>query len=289
MRRMSSVRTCLRFLRPACFSVSPNTNSWWLLNWFPLGSSLPISRTSYVFYSEYCFITVFFQFHLHQEYSVTVPVFPTPPQRHSTQDQEHSRGHAGDRPGEFSPLELSAHGYGCNWRWIRPSPLYIATVCRGSGHKVTTDMSFYSCVSKGESTLCFQEETLMFSSLTAMEQAEYTFHTTFQDHQYKVTLWETHTHTQQIGDRFLNLFWHLQHAPTATCHRSSISTLSRPPLTLWVRFWGKSVGFIHQKNTLSFIPWTHILFQPAFDRCTWFYDHTWRSFCSQWQKSMRFV
>lgn len=34
-------------------------------------------------------------------------------------------------------------------------------------------------------SLCFQEETLMFSSLNAMENAEYTFHTAFQDHQYK--------------------------------------------------------------------------------------------------------
>ncbi|XP_034386967.1 CTD small phosphatase-like protein 3 [Cyclopterus lumpus] len=30
------------------------------------------------------------------------------------------------------------------------------------------------------------EETLMFSSLNVIEEAEYTFHTTFQDHQYKV-------------------------------------------------------------------------------------------------------
>lgn len=32
----------------------------------------------------------------------------------------------------------------------------------------------------------FQEETLMFSSLSVMDQAEHTFYTTFQDHQYKV-------------------------------------------------------------------------------------------------------
>ncbi|XP_076009769.1 CTD small phosphatase-like protein 3 [Genypterus blacodes] len=38
-----------------------------------------------------------------------------------------------------------------------------------------------------EATLVIDlEETLMFSSLTAMDQAEYTFNTTFQDHQYKV-------------------------------------------------------------------------------------------------------
>lgn len=34
--------------------------------------------------------------------------------------------------------------------------------------------------------MSFQEETLMFSSLNVIEDAEYTFHTTFQDHQYKV-------------------------------------------------------------------------------------------------------
>lgn len=32
-----------------------------------------------------------------------------------------------------------------------------------------------------------QEETLMFSSLNVIDEAEYTFYTTFQDHQYKVT------------------------------------------------------------------------------------------------------
>lgn len=32
----------------------------------------------------------------------------------------------------------------------------------------------------------FQEETLMFSSLNVIDEAEYTFYTTFQDHQYKV-------------------------------------------------------------------------------------------------------
>lgn len=33
----------------------------------------------------------------------------------------------------------------------------------------------------------FQEETLMFSSLNVIEEAEYTFYTAFQDHRYKVT------------------------------------------------------------------------------------------------------
>lgn len=31
-----------------------------------------------------------------------------------------------------------------------------------------------------------QEETLMFSSLNVIKDADYTFYTTFQDHQYKV-------------------------------------------------------------------------------------------------------
>lgn len=35
--------------------------------------------------------------------------------------------------------------------------------------------------------MSLQEETLMFSSLNVIEDAEYTFHTAFQDHQYKVT------------------------------------------------------------------------------------------------------
>ena len=32
-----------------------------------------------------------------------------------------------------------------------------------------------------------QEETLMFSSLNVIEEADYTFYAAFQDHQYKVT------------------------------------------------------------------------------------------------------
>lgn len=35
--------------------------------------------------------------------------------------------------------------------------------------------------------MSFQEETLMFSSLNVIDEAEYTFYTAFQDHQYKVT------------------------------------------------------------------------------------------------------
>lgn len=35
--------------------------------------------------------------------------------------------------------------------------------------------------------MSFQEETLMFSSLNVISEAEYTFYTAFQDHQYKVT------------------------------------------------------------------------------------------------------
>lgn len=44
--------------------------------------------------------------------------------------------------------------------------------------------------------MSFQEETLMFSSLNVIEDAEYTFHTTFQDHQYKVT-----AHSQSLNDQ----------------------------------------------------------------------------------------
>ena len=34
--------------------------------------------------------------------------------------------------------------------------------------------------------VCLQDETLLFSSLNVIENADCTFNTTFQDHQYKV-------------------------------------------------------------------------------------------------------
>lgn len=45
-----------------------------------------------------------------------------------------------------------------------------------------------ACVNLAPHTapVSFQEETLMFSSLNVIDEAEYTFYTTFQDHQYKV-------------------------------------------------------------------------------------------------------
>lgn len=74
-------------------------------------------------------------------------------QRYSPKDQEQPRGHAGGGPGEPRPL-------GCTQRELNV-PAHAALVS-------------------------YQEETLMFSSLNVLDQVEYTFYTTFQDHQYKV-------------------------------------------------------------------------------------------------------
>lgn len=54
--------------------------------------------------------------------------------------------------------------------WVLPSGLYSAWVN----------------IPPHTAPVSFQEETLMFSSLNVIEEAEYTYYTTFQDNQYKV-------------------------------------------------------------------------------------------------------
>lgn len=48
-------------------------------------------------------------------------------------------------------------------------------------------LTLHHCSKVKKKSTFFQEETLMFSSLSVISEAEYTFYTAFQDHQYKVT------------------------------------------------------------------------------------------------------